>query len=148
MNMNFEQFTKKLLKNPEFKKEYERENIADNIIDARLKAGLTQEELAQRMGTKQGSIARWENETTRPSLTSLDKIAKALRTELIDPTFKSILKKLKKQKVKIIYKEKKVFYTEYYCVGENQTNTKNHTIINKEIVSDGVSNLKSYKLSK
>jgi len=109
--MNFEEFKNRLLKDPKFKKEYEKENIADNIIDARLKARLTQEELARKMGTKQESIARWENESVRPSLTSLDKIAKALGTELIDPTFKSIKKKLgsNKQKIKIIYKEKPIY---------------------------------------
>ncbi len=40
---------------------------ADLIVEARKRAGLTQRELAERAGTTQSSIARWERMATEPS---------------------------------------------------------------------------------
>lgn len=62
-------------------------NIADMIVDARAKRGITQKELAEKVGTKQPSIARIEAGEKLPSLTFLEKIAKALNTEIIAPKF-------------------------------------------------------------
>jgi transcriptional regulator with XRE-family HTH domain len=47
------------------------------MIDARTRAGLTQEELAQRMNTKQAVIARRESGRTKPSTRTLEHFAKA-----------------------------------------------------------------------
>ena len=54
-----------LLKNPEFKKALDESSIEFQIvksaIEARLKSGLTQKELAKKMDTKQSVISRLEN---------------------------------------------------------------------------------------
>ena len=49
----------------------------------RTDAGLTQAELAQRMGTTQSAIARMEGGGTRPSLETLEKLAAAVGAELV-----------------------------------------------------------------
>ena len=85
--MKYQEFKNQLLKDPEFKKEYEKfdlkHNIASMIIDARIKKEITQTELAIKVGTKQPSIARLENGKNLPSLNFLEKIAKSLKTKLI-----------------------------------------------------------------
>lgn len=40
---------------------------ADLIVEARRRAGLTQRELAERAGTTQSSVARWESGRSEPS---------------------------------------------------------------------------------
>lgn len=52
------------------------------IRGARVGAGLTQRELAHRLGTHQPVIARWENETTRPDLDTVAKVVQACGFEL------------------------------------------------------------------
>ncbi len=70
----------------EFMREYdaleEEFALAAALIKARSDAGLTQEELAQRMGTTQSVIARLEGGKSRPSTTTLAKLAKATGTRL------------------------------------------------------------------
>ncbi len=78
-----EEVLKKNLKDPEFMKEYdaleEEFNIAREIINLRLKAGLTQKQLADAAGTSQPAIARLESGSyDKLSLTSLRKIGTAL----------------------------------------------------------------------
>lgn len=54
-------------------------HVAQLIYDARTRAGLTQKELAERIGTKQPVIARLENaDYDGHSLSMLQKIASAL----------------------------------------------------------------------
>ena len=73
-------------KKPEFVREYdaleEEFALATALIKARADAGLTQEELAQRMGTTQSAIARLEGGKSRPSTTTLSKLEKATGTRL------------------------------------------------------------------
>lgn len=73
-------------KDPEFVREYdaleEEFALAHALIGARAQAGLTQEELAQRMGTTQSAIARMEGGKGRPSTSTLAKVAKATGTKL------------------------------------------------------------------
>src|SRR4051812_2700507 len=52
--------------------------LARAVIDARVTAGLTQEQLAQRMHTTQSIIARLESGRTRPSTQTLERLAAAL----------------------------------------------------------------------
>jgi ribosome-binding protein aMBF1 (putative translation factor) len=51
--------------------------IAQMLIAARAKAGLTQAELAKRMGTTQSAVARLESGRRMPSIDSLESYAKA-----------------------------------------------------------------------
>lgn len=71
---------------PEYVREYEALEeefaLARALIEARANAGLTQEEVAQRMGTTQSVVARLEGGRSRPSTTTLAKFAKATGTRL------------------------------------------------------------------
>ena len=80
------QLHQKWLKDAEYKTAYEgmamEFDIASAIIAARTKAGLTQEELAQRMCAKQSQIARWESGEQNATLKTLKRIAEATGTNL------------------------------------------------------------------
>jgi transcriptional regulator with XRE-family HTH domain len=56
--------------------------LAAALIRARSGAGLTQEQLAARMGTKQEVVARWEGGKMLPSTRTLARLAKATGTTL------------------------------------------------------------------
>ena len=74
------------MKNPEFVKEYNALETeykhAANLIRLRLAKGLTQEDLAKMLNTKQESIARLENGGSLPSLSTMKKLAEALDADL------------------------------------------------------------------
>jgi ribosome-binding protein aMBF1 (putative translation factor) len=70
-------------------------DIGSLIFEARVCAGMSQEELAKKMGTRQSSIARAESGKIEPSISFLEKVAKAVGTELIYPKFKFMLEELK-----------------------------------------------------
>ena len=53
------------------------------VYRLRVEAGLTQAELAERMGTTQSAIARMEGGGTRPTLETLEKLAAAVGGELV-----------------------------------------------------------------
>ena len=84
--MEWKEFKKELLKDSEFKKEYEKlepeYRIIRQILALRRKKNLTQEQLAELTGAKQSSIARIESGRHNQSLRLLEKIAEALDTEL------------------------------------------------------------------
>jgi transcriptional regulator with XRE-family HTH domain len=77
---------KEWMKDPEYRREYEAldEEFAfiKALIDARLQAGLTQEQLAEKMETSQSTIARLESGRTMPSGRTLSRYAKATGTKL------------------------------------------------------------------
>ena len=52
--------------------------VGERVRDAREAAGLTQRELASRMGTSQAAVARLEAGGTAATLTTLQKVASAL----------------------------------------------------------------------
>jgi transcriptional regulator with XRE-family HTH domain len=54
----------------------------DLLRAARLRAGLTQEELARASGRSQSAIARWESGRVDPSLETLRELIRACRLEL------------------------------------------------------------------
>ena len=54
--------------------------VAKTLIAARVEAGLTQEEVAERMGTTQSVLARLEAGNSLPSMTSLYRYAEATGT--------------------------------------------------------------------
>ena len=55
--------------------------VARALLTARIESGLTQEEVAKRMGTTQSVIARLEGGRTLPSIKSLYRYAKATGTK-------------------------------------------------------------------
>ncbi len=84
--MNWKEHKKRLLEDPEFKKEYDilepEYKLASSLIRLRLAKGLTQEQLAGLLNTKQESIARLESGNSLPSLSTVRKVAQALDAEL------------------------------------------------------------------
>ncbi len=56
--------------------------LARAVIEARVGAGLTQEQLAARMETTQSAIARLESGRSKPSTQTLAKLANATGTRL------------------------------------------------------------------
>ncbi len=72
--------------NPEYRVAYdaleEEFALVRALIEARAGAGLTQEQVAQRMGTTQAVIARLEGGRVRPSTRTLERFAKATGTRL------------------------------------------------------------------
>jgi len=84
--MDWKEHKKQLLKDPEFKKEYEalepEYKLASTLIRLRLAKGLTQEQLANILNTKQESIARLESGGSLPSLSTVRKVADALDAEV------------------------------------------------------------------
>jgi len=83
-----------LMKDPAFAtawQEAEEEfSIAREVIRARIAAGLSQQELAERLHTTQSVIARLESGTHAPSVSTLKRVAEAthskLRIELVPAT--------------------------------------------------------------
>lgn len=55
---------------------------ADLIREARLRAGLTQHELAERSGRERSVIARWEQGTVAPSIETLLQLVRACGFDL------------------------------------------------------------------
>jgi ribosome-binding protein aMBF1 (putative translation factor) len=84
MTIPFEKIKAELLADPAVKAEYDKLapefEIAAELIRARVQAGLSQAELAERMGTSQSTIARLESGQTLPSTKTLLRIAKATGT--------------------------------------------------------------------
>ena len=80
---DYDEMLKEELKNPEFRKEYdaleEEFEVAKQVIDLRLKKGLTQKELAEKVNTSQSCIARLESGTYQNmSLSFLRRVGEAL----------------------------------------------------------------------
>jgi len=94
--MDLNQLKKELMKDSEFKSFYENPDLAfkisEMVINLRIKKGLTQKALAKKIETNQSSIARLESGKTLPSLSFLEKIAKACETELTPPKFSCLEK--------------------------------------------------------
>src|SRR5262249_40895082 len=84
MTSNLKQFKRRALARPAVKAAYEAsaEEFAflDEVLKARAESGLTQAEVAERIGTTQSAIARLESAEPKhsPSIATLQKYAKAL----------------------------------------------------------------------
>ena len=85
-SVNFEDIKQQWMLDPEFKQAYKdlelEYEIALELIQARITSGLTQEEIANRMGTKQSVIARLESGNSLPSVKTLTKYAHATGKQL------------------------------------------------------------------
>lgn len=85
---DLDRLTEKLLeKDPSLKEEFKKTDlaldIAGQVHDLRKRAGLTQEELANLMGTSQPHVARIESADYKSySRKTLEKVAKALKARL------------------------------------------------------------------
>lgn len=85
--IKFKDYLKKELKNPEFKKAFDEEEIyaslAIQIAKIREKEGLTQKELARRLHTTQQTVSRLEDIHNKSySLQTLIKLSHALNKRL------------------------------------------------------------------
>ena len=82
----YKQLKSKLLKDKDIQEAYDKLGaefaVAKMIIQKRIKKGLTQEELAQKIGTKQSAIARLEAGECNPTIDFLDRIANALGAKI------------------------------------------------------------------
>lgn len=74
------------MKEPNYRREYEalgeEFSLVAALIEARTRAGLTQEQVAQRMKTTQAVIARLEGGGSRPSTRTLERYAAATGSRL------------------------------------------------------------------
>jgi DNA-binding XRE family transcriptional regulator len=82
----WDEVEKEYLKNPELvaaleelAPEYE---IANQLIQARIDAGLTQKQLAEKIGTRQSAISRMEGGAQNVSIGMLRKVARGLNKDL------------------------------------------------------------------
>jgi ribosome-binding protein aMBF1 (putative translation factor) len=77
----------KLLADPAVRAEYDaladEFALVEELIKARAHSGLTQEEIARRMGTTQSVVARLESGKSMPSTRTLKKYAEATGTKLV-----------------------------------------------------------------
>lgn len=75
------------MKEPKYRKAYgapeDEFAVARAVIAARSRAGLTQTELARRMGTTQPVVARLESGRIEPSLRTLKRLAQATGSKLM-----------------------------------------------------------------
>ena len=81
MTISLGTLKRKWLKEPGFKEGYDalapEFSVASLLIDARTRAKLSQAGLAKKMGTSQSTIARLESGLAKPSLSTLERFAKA-----------------------------------------------------------------------
>ncbi len=78
----YQDWRKEQLKDPEFVAALRELEPGYQIARLRILRGLTQEQLAKKVGTKQPSIARLESGSTPPNLAFLQKVAEALGGEV------------------------------------------------------------------
>lgn len=78
---NFETIKQKMLQNPKVAEAYEEKRpefmVARALIQARIKANMTQADVAKKMHTSQSQIARLESGEHMPSFNSIHKYARA-----------------------------------------------------------------------
>jgi ribosome-binding protein aMBF1 (putative translation factor) len=84
--IEFNQLLKKELKDPEFKKEYLKAKpefeVTRALIEARIKKGLTQKSLANKLKTTQSAISRLESGRANPTISFMQKLATAFDSYL------------------------------------------------------------------
>jgi ribosome-binding protein aMBF1 (putative translation factor) len=77
---------KNWMKDPKYRREYQalqkEFSLVAALIDARTRAGLTQEQVARRMKTTQAVIARLEGGGSKPSTRTLERYAEATGSRL------------------------------------------------------------------
>ena len=83
---NFREHLEESLKDPAFRREWDAQQaereVMKSIVEARIAAGLSQKELADRCGMKAANLCRLENGNGNPSVATLSKIARGLGKKL------------------------------------------------------------------
>ena len=83
---NYDEFEAELLKKPEIRKEYEalkpKYDMVRILIQRRSKLGMSQTELARRIGARQPAISRLEKGDYNTTLSTFFKVADALDLEV------------------------------------------------------------------
>lgn len=95
---NLERLKAKALQNEAVKAEYEKLaeefELIDQLLTMRTEAGLTQEELAQRLGTNKSNVSRMERGRANPSWKLISRYAEAcgyhIKLDLIKITGKEV----------------------------------------------------------
>ena len=86
MGKKIGEIKEQLLADEDFRREYgaleEEFSIAAQLIEARSKANLTQDQVARRMGTTQSVVARLESGHPLPSLRTLRRYASAVGSKV------------------------------------------------------------------
>ena len=81
MTIPFEEFKTRLLADPKVRREYDalapEFEISAELLRARLRAGLSQAELAKLMRTSQSAVAAWESGARTPGVEALERLARA-----------------------------------------------------------------------
>lgn len=84
--VNFREHLEESLKEPAFRREWDEQEaereVMESIVKARIAAGLSQKELAERCGMKAANLCRLENGNGNPSVATLSKIAHGLGKKL------------------------------------------------------------------
>lgn len=81
-NIRFDDWLAEQKQSSEFRDAYAKYEVAQQVIRLRIARGLTQAQLAERVGTTQSSIARLESGSREPSLSFLRRVVKALDGQL------------------------------------------------------------------
>ena len=82
MTISFETLRRRWMRDPKFRAEYERigpdMELAFTLAEARRKVGLTQAQLASRMGTSRAAVARIESGRGAPKWSTIERYARAV----------------------------------------------------------------------
>lgn len=83
---NYKDLKIKLLKDSEIKREYQKleakYQLITLLIEKRIEKGLSQDQLARKIKTKQSAISRFESGSCNPSLAFIENICQALDCRL------------------------------------------------------------------
>jgi len=83
---NYIKLKSEILKNPKAKKSYDdlglEFSIIRQILDKRMRRGISQKDLAKKIGTGQSAISRLESGKYNPTISFLKKISEALGSKL------------------------------------------------------------------
>ncbi len=82
----WEDFAAEQLKNPAVKKAYDdlelEYKLRELILEARIKKGITQKQLAKKMKTTQSVLSRFESGRANPTLDFIQRLADALKVKI------------------------------------------------------------------
>jgi len=84
---NFNDYKKRLLRNPKIKREYDllipEYEAIKKVVRLRVKNNLTQKQLAEKINTKQSGVSRFERGFANPTILFYSKVATALGKKLV-----------------------------------------------------------------